>query len=64
MARPFSNDLRWKMVQAVRGGLSRRQTAEFFKISVSCVFKLIQRVKAIDDVASARVGGLNPPFPT
>jgi transposase len=57
MAKPFSNDLRWKMVETVRSGLSRRQTAELFKVSISCVIKLMQRVDATGDVAPARFGG-------
>lgn len=57
MAKPFSNDLRWKMVETVRGGLSRRQTAGLFKVSVSCVIKLMQKVDATGEVAPARFGG-------
>ncbi len=57
MARPFLNDLAWKMVETVRSGLSRRQTAEFFKVSISYVIKLMQQVDATDDVAPARFGG-------
>jgi transposase len=57
MAKPFANDLRWKMVETVRRDLSRRQTAERFQVSVSCVVKLMQRVEATGDVAPARFGG-------
>jgi transposase len=57
MAKPFSNDLRWKMVESVRCGLSRRKTSERFQVSVSCVIKLMQRIEATGDVASARFGG-------
>ena len=57
MAKPFSNDLRWKMVETVQGGLSRRQTAELFKVSTSCVIKLMQRFDATGDVAPAQFGG-------
>ena len=57
MAKPFANDLRWKMVETVRRDLSRRQTAERFQVSVSCVVKLMQRVEATGDLAPARFGG-------
>ena len=57
MAKPFSNDLRRKMVDAVRGGLSRRRTAERFQVSISCVIKPMQRFDATGDVAPARFGG-------
>lgn len=57
MAKPFSNDLRWKLVESVRSGLSRRRTAERFHVSVSCVVKLMQRFDATGDVAPAQFGG-------
>lgn len=58
MARPFSKDLRWKkMVETVRNGLSRRQTAQLLKVSFSCVVKMMQRVDATGDVAPASFGG-------
>lgn len=57
MAKPFSNDLRWKMVEAVQAGLSRRQTAERFNVSISCVIKLLLRFGATGDVAPAQFGG-------
>ncbi len=57
MAKPFSNDLRWKMVDSVLGGLSRRRTAERFGVSISCVIKLMQRFDATGDVAPAQFGG-------
>lgn len=57
MPSPYSNDLRQRMVDAVKGGLSRRKTAERFQVSVSCVIKLMQRVEATGDVRPARYGG-------
>ena len=57
MAKPYSNDLRRKMVASVQSGVSRRRTAELFHVSVSCVIKLMQRSEATGDVAPARFGG-------
>ena len=57
MVKPFANGLRWKMVEMVRNGPSRRQTADRFQVSVSCVVKLMQRVEATGDLAPARFDG-------
>ena len=57
MARPYSNDLRQRMVESVRSGVSRRKTADLFQVSVSCVIKLMQRVDETGDVRPARFGG-------
>jgi len=43
MTRPYSLDLRERMVRAVEGGASRRATAAKFDVSPSCVVKLLQR---------------------
>ena len=57
MAKPFSNDLRYRLVEAVRSGLSRRKTAELFQVSVSCVIMLMQKVDATGEIKPARFGG-------
>ena len=57
MPRPYSNDLRRKIALTVETGRSCRQTAELFKVSVSFVIKLMQRVQATGDVSPARFGG-------
>jgi transposase len=43
MTRPYSLDLRERLVRAVEAGASRRATAAKFEISPSCVLKLVQR---------------------
>jgi hypothetical protein len=43
MARPYSVDLRERLVRAVEGGASRRAAAAQFEISISFVVKLMQR---------------------
>jgi putative transposase len=43
MTRPYSLDLRERMVRAVEAGDSRRATAAKFEVSPSCVIKLVQR---------------------
>ena len=57
MARPYSNDLRRRMVESVGSGVSRRRTAAIFQVSVSCVIKLMQRVDETGDVGPSRFGG-------
>jgi transposase len=43
MTRPYSIELRARMVRAVEAGASRRATAARFGVSPSCVIKLVQR---------------------
>jgi transposase-like protein len=43
MTRPYSVDLRERMVRAVEAGASRRATAAKFEVSPSCVVKLVPR---------------------
>jgi transposase len=57
MPRPYSNDLRRKIALTVEAGRSCRQTAGLFKVSVSFVIKLLQRVQATGEVSPAQFGG-------
>jgi len=57
MPRPYSNDLRQRVVLTVENGASRRQAAKLFKVSVSFVIKLLQRVQATGEVSPAQFGG-------
>ncbi|HSF20894.1 MAG TPA: transposase, partial [Burkholderiales bacterium] len=43
MTRPYSLDLRERMVRAVEAGASRRATAAQFAVSPNCVIKLVRR---------------------
>ena len=43
MTRPYSVDLRERMVRAIEAGASRRATATRFEVSPSCVVKLLER---------------------
>jgi transposase len=57
MARPLSKDLRERIVEAVEGGQSRRAAAGRFRVSVSCVIKLMQRWREIGSVDPGQMGG-------
>jgi transposase len=57
MARPYSVDLRTRIVRAVEAGLSRRAAAAKFEVSVSFVVKLMQRWRARGTLEPDRIGG-------
>ena len=57
MARPYSVDLRERVVRCVEGGASRRATAAKFEVSISFVVKLMQRWRQRGTVQADRVGG-------
>ena len=57
MARPYSVDLRTRIVRAVEAGLSRRAAAAQFAVSVSCVVKLMQRWRDKGTLEPERIGG-------
>jgi len=57
MARPYSVDLRERVVRAVENGASRRATAAKFEVSISFVVKLMQRWRQRGTLAADRVGG-------
>ena len=58
MARPYSVDLRERVVRAVDNGASRRATAAQFEVSISFVVKLMQRWRAA--ARSSRIGSAAP----
>lgn len=53
MARPFSLDLRERIVVAVETGSSRRAAAMMFAVSESCTNRLVQRWKQTGSVPPA-----------
>jgi transposase len=57
MTRPYSVDLRERVVRAVEAGLSRRAAARRFEVSVSFVIKLVQRWQRRGTVQPERYGG-------
>ncbi len=57
MARPYSQDLRERMMWAVVSGQSRHEVARMFDVSASCVIKLMQRVDATGDCQPRKFGG-------
>ncbi len=57
MPRPYSVDLRERVVRSVEGGLSCRQTAKRFHVSVIFVIKLLQRWRDRETVEPSAFGG-------
>jgi transposase len=62
MARPYSEDLRVRVVEAVELGASRRRAAERFKIGVSSAVRWMQRVARNGSVAAHSSGGSTSPL--
>ena len=57
MSKPYSLDLRERVVAAVEGGLSRRQAAALFDVGVSTVIRWTRRAREIGSVAAKPMGG-------
>jgi transposase len=57
MARPYSKDLRERVVGSVAGGRSCRATAALFGVSVASVVKWSQRYRATGTAAAKPMGG-------
>lgn len=62
MTRPLSNDLRERVVAAVRGGERCRSVALRFGVAVSSVVKWSQRYRATGSVAPGKMGGHRKPL--
>ena len=57
MGRPYSQDLRDRVVAAVGGGASRREAAESFAISASVAIGWVKRWEETGSVAAKPMGG-------
>src|SRR5664279_663144 len=57
MAKPYSQDLRGRLVLAVLSGQSRRNVARSFDVSASCVIKLMQQWETTGDCLPRKFGG-------
>jgi transposase len=60
MARPYSLDLRERVVAAVLAGESCRDVAFTYKVSVASVVKWSQRYRSTGSAAAKRMGGHRP----
>ena len=57
MSKPYSMDLRKRVVAAVEGGLSRRQAAERFDVGVSTAIRWTRRARETGSAAAQSMGG-------
>ncbi len=57
MTKPFSNDLRERLVLAVDGGLSRRSAAKRFGVAASTSIKWVDQWRRTGDVGPRPQGG-------
>ena len=57
MTRPYSNDLRERVISAVEAGESCRAVADRFGVAVSSVVKWHQRYRATGSVVPGKMGG-------
>ena len=55
--RPYSDDLRWRAVTAVAGGMSCHEVAELFSVGVSSVIRWVQRERETGSVSAKPMGG-------
>jgi transposase len=57
MLKPYSEDLRERVVAAVEGGLSRRQAASMFDVGISTVIRWVQRFRTTGSFLAKPMGG-------
>lgn len=57
MARPYSMDLRERVIGAIESGMSRRQAAKIFGISPSSAVKWMRKQHQTGSAKPARMGG-------
>lgn len=61
MAKPYSIDLRARVIAAVEtGGLSRHQAAHAFDVGVSTVITWVRRFRETGSMAPRKMGGYKP----
>jgi len=61
MGKPYSEDLRKRVVAAVEtGGLSCNQAAKQFGVAISTAILWVRRLRATGSVAPSKIGGYRP----
>jgi len=60
MGKPYSVDLRRRVVAAIEAGMSRNQAAKQFGIAISTAIGWMQRVEQTGSVAPGQMGGHKP----
>jgi len=57
MGRPYSLDLRKRVVAAIEGGMSRNRAAKQFGVAISTAIGWMRRVEETGSVAAGQMGG-------
>ena len=60
MGKPYSLDLRKRVVAAIEGGMSRNQAAKQFGVAISTAIGWMRRVRETGSVAPSKIGGYRP----
>jgi transposase len=60
MGKPYSLDLRKRVVTAIEGGMSRNQAAKRFGVAISTAIGWMQRVEETGSVEPGQMGGHKP----
>ena len=60
MGKPYSLDLRKRVVSAIEGGMSRNQAAKQFGVAISTAIGWMRRVENTGSVAPGQMGGHKP----
>ena len=60
MGKPYSLDLRKRVVAAIEGGMSRNQAAKQFGVAISTAIGWMKRVDETGSVAPGQMGGHKP----
>ena len=60
MGKPYSVDLRKRVVAAIEAGMSRNQAAKQFGVAISTAIGWMQRVEQTGSVAPGQMGGHKP----
>src|SRR5512144_1338436 len=62
MSKPYSQDLRERVIETVESGATRREAAELFEVSVSSAVRWVQRWVATGSAAAKSSGGSTSPL--
>jgi len=60
MAKPYSNDLRARVIASIEEGATREEAAERHHVSLSSVGRFLRRKRETGSVSEAQFGGYKP----
>jgi transposase len=60
MAKPYSNDLRARVIEAIEEGATREEAAERHEVSLSSVGRFLRLKRERGSISSAQFGGYKP----